>query len=238
MRYLGWGTLSATARQAAFARADADPVGGSRSCKACCAENLGTTERGITKRHFPEMSELPAGLDFSDLPEFEDYIYEARHPADASEIVGGGSTRDVPKKMLPPKLGMHSGYCGYKGKRVQRPPRLFPFKPPSSEELGIADEAVDTSSWPIHLKRVGSVNWEALGRMAKATALEAQLKVAQNWVLSPDWYGIDWVPLAPTQIPYSSLTEEQCEELMEFGKLREVADRSEKKFFFWLNFPT
>jgi hypothetical protein len=80
--------------------------------------------------------------------------------------------RDVPKRMLPPKLTLRSGFCGNKGKRVQRPPRPFPFQPPSSADLGIADD-VDTSNWPLHVK--GNPRLEQTGETLDRFPFEAEI---------------------------------------------------------------
>ena len=181
LRYLGWGTLSSTARSAAEARAAAavDPVGGSDG----------------------------------DLDEdFDDYVAPpGRDP---------GAAAPIPARMLPAKMGLRSGYVGHQGRRVKPPPKLFPLAAPSAADLGIPRPHVDDSaSWPLHVKRVGLIDWDNVEALASHTPLQEHAKLARKWVESDADYGIDWAPLAAAQVPLSRYTPDQVDILLDFGKL-------------------
>ena len=80
----------------------------------------------------------------------------------------GGTVVDLdPNPLQHPMIaGSFSGYGQPLGRRVSRPPTLFPLKVPKDDELGLEPQRVDTSdARPLHIKKVGSLNWEELFRI-------------------------------------------------------------------------
>lgn len=77
-----------------------------------------------------------------------------------------------------------------------------------------------TNGWPLHVKRVGTVDWNKVEQMARTTPkLLAAVQRAREWLEHDRFYGIEWAPLAPAQVPLSKLSNEDVDKLLEYGKL-------------------
>lgn len=185
LRYLGWGSLSSTARDAAAARSQQEgPPSSSHDHRD------GTT------------------------------------PDDGSDISAGSLDeysmldRTLPRRVLPAKMGLRSGFVGDQGRRVRAPPKLFPLSPPSTADLGLAQPpAEEVASWPLHVKRVGLIRWATVEQLARGTPLEHHLRLARGWIENDTNYGIDWAPLATSQVPLSRYSPDQIETLAAFNKI-------------------
>lgn len=138
----------------------------------------------------------------------------AAQAADARAALAGAGC-------APPIMGLHSGRSGFKGQRVEPPPRLFAKAAPSSQSLGIGTKKADTRSWPLHVKHVGLVDWHAIATMGADTPFAENLRLAQTWCESSKHYGSRTHPLRADQLPPSRWTPEQIATLMQFGKLEE-----------------
>ena len=147
----------------------------------------------------------------------------ARLSSAKQRIAGGASDRRHPMWM-----GPHSGAVAAAGKRVPAPPELFPKRPPAGHELGLTKKQ-DTASWPLKLKKVPCIKWEALDGMVESPDLYEALRKARKWITSPEHYGVDWPAMHSTQIPFSSFTAKQVLEMMEYGKMVPVPEGTEIK---------
>jgi hypothetical protein len=157
------------------------------------------------------------------MEEDDDDLYESdEEDADVATLIAGAGellTEDM-KFVMPPKMGLRSGYIGHRGQRIKRPPQIFPLGPPPARELGIEEEQDDPSTYPLHVKRVGLIDLKKVAGMASDGALKGAQLNALHWLQSDENYGIDWAPLAPTQVPLSKLTPDEVATLLDFGKLR------------------
>ena len=142
----------------------------------------------------------------------------------ADKTLCGGGT-DIEEIMRPPKMGLRSGFCGRQGRRVEPPPSLFPPKAPTNFQLGIPEEEERSESWPLHAKKVGLVNWHEVLSMAKGTPLAEKVRDARVWSTTSKWYGVQWGPLFPSQVPTAKFTKAQIETLVDTGKIKELGNR-------------
>ena len=138
-------------------------------------------------------------------------------------LCGGGM--DIDEIMRPPKMGLRSGFCGRKGQRVEPPPSLFPLKAPKNRQLGISEDEEHSEFWPLHAKKVGTVKWHVVASMAKDTPLASKVKQAREWSTTNKWYGVQWGPLFPSQVPKANFTKAQIETLLDTGKIKELGNR-------------
>lgn len=118
----------------------------------------------------------------------------------------------------PAKMGAFSGYCGHGGQRVRPPPAFIPLTAPSSADLGL-DQAIDASTWPIHVKNVDAVDWQRVRPLAINTPLIDDLDEAINWCSNADRYNVTWAPWDTRSIPYAKFNSEQLDVLIDAGKL-------------------
>jgi hypothetical protein len=201
LRYLGWGVTSSSAQAAAEQRAALDESSSS-------SDSDGDT--GGAEPETPSLDDevLGGAADFDDIV--------ASVATDDGGLLGA-----TPARILPPKMGLRSGYLGFRGRRVKGPPPMFPASAPSATDLGLPRPAADdVQSWPIHVKRVSLVDWDAVERLAADDAeLLAQVRLSRTWVESDAHYKIDWAPLSPGQIPLSRFTPEEVDIMVEYGKL-------------------
>jgi hypothetical protein len=67
----------------------------------------------------------------------------------ADQVRGAGA----PTTHHPMWMGLHSGFAGNSGRRVAKPPQLFPTQAPSRAAITGANTATgESSSWPLHVK--------------------------------------------------------------------------------------
>lgn len=207
-RYLGWNRYSTTAKKAALKRAQAE------SRKTAAAPSSSSSDRDSSS---PSSS---SDSDSSSAP--------SSGSGDNSNPSGAGpeeQQNEQPARILPPKMGMRSGFCGIRGRRVPPPPPLFPLKAPSSADLGISSvEKMDTSSWPLHVKRVTNISWPTLEEMAASTPIRHHLLAAKAFIDSSEKYGVDWAPVAKKTIPLTKFSPPQLRLLEEYGKIVRFPD--------------
>ena len=206
MRYLGWGVNSSTAATAAARR----------------ASKIGEYDSD------DDIDPDGSGIDTGELMRF---AMESASPdqeeAQTDENPAGGSASDFPTRVLvlPPKMGRYSGRTGHLGQRVASPPssHFLPSRPPSTLQLGIVDvPATEWHEWPLHVKDVGLIDWGAISKMTFDKDIHAMLADAKEFVTSDRKYGIDWAPLAPSQVPFAKYRPDQITKLIEFQKIEPV----------------
>jgi hypothetical protein len=119
-------------------------------------------------------------------------------------------------------MGYWSGHCGKQGRRVKKPPTLFGHQPPPYEDLGLyaLEEGEDWKEWDIHIKDVGNVNTHGLTAQLEFEDLAIAMRMAMDWLETDEYYGIDWDPLQPSQIPFSNFTTDQIVQMLRAGKLQ------------------
>ena len=108
---------------------------------------------------------------------------------------------------------------------MQRHQRCSHTKPPSARELGIEGEHTKRESalWPLHVKNVGVINWDAITGMTHDEQLSAALN--ESWLTSSKHYGVTWPEMVAEQVPYSRFTNEQITKMLEGGKLKPLDDK-------------
>ena len=142
----------------------------------------------------------------------------AKEIAKKTTVVAGGADPAI----LPSKMGSFSGYWGHHGKRTSKPPEMFPLKAPSAEELGIA-ETVDTSSYTLHVKNVGHIDWAAVIQMASSTDMKSAIEQAYKWVHDPSL--IDTAISYPkARIPTSAFSPQEVDCMLRAQKLRPLRE--------------
>lgn len=149
-------------------------------------------------------------------------FYESDDDDEFTELVAGaGETLpDELRFVKPSRMGLRSGFCGPKGRRIQGPVKVFPLAPPFHDLYhGTESKQEDPSLFPLHVKRVGLIDLEKVACMPASQELRDAQRRALHWLNSDEHYGIDWAPLAPTQVPLSKLSPEEVATLREFGKL-------------------
>ena len=132
-----------------------------------------------------------------------------RRPAPA----GGGMNE------FPMNMGIHSGLNGEKGRRVKPPAPLFAYNPVSRSELFPATSKIDRSGYRLHVKETGEVTSELYESIA-AEGLRENLTKGKGWITSSENYGIQWPPMEPSQVPYSSFSTEDALVFLKNGKWR------------------
>ncbi|PHR97720.1 MAG: hypothetical protein COA68_12285 [Oceanobacter sp.] len=135
----------------------------------------------------------------------------------ASDVLGGGHPHE------PAKMGVWSGLQGVKGRRIKRPPSIFGHAPPSAADLGIElPHDDDIRSWPIHMKDVGAVDWDAVRAMAEDTPWREAIETARGWCEDPAVYrsATPGRIYETHEVPFSRITEKDAEEMVVGGKLR------------------
>jgi hypothetical protein len=205
LRYLGWGRLSSSAGAAAGKRAAlaARAVAGSAADAAA-----GETAPDPTGRILLFDVRRSAAVD-----------PKRAFAAVDSDPEGGEYDHDGHKLVLPPKMGVHSGYTGHFGQRVKKPPTLF--APPSGLDLLFSPiDPAPFADWPLHVKfGLPTVEWSAITDMAAGTPLAAPIECARRWTCSSEFYHADWADLTPSQIPVSRLSPDDVATLLRAEKL-------------------
>jgi hypothetical protein len=157
---------------------------------------------------------------------------DAREAADAAvklRVSGAGIDSGQARKM-----GPFSGWAGNKGRRVAPPPEIFPRKPPSALDLGIGANAPDGEPYAFHVKRVPTIRWTEVHRMALESGDDEVvefLRLAHQWVtdpalISPSSDGT--LGRQPTSFPLTRFSAEQVKMLVEFGKAEEIHPQDAK----------
>ena len=110
-----------------------------------------------------------------------------------------------------PRMGLWSGYAGVRGERV-RPVELNANQAPSEEELGIAEPGESGEEWPLHVKRVGTIDVEKV--LSIDTPFKELTREAFRWLLTADYYG---EPI--TSVRETKFSDEDWEKLCQFAKV-------------------
>lgn len=118
----------------------------------------------------------------------------------------------------PPKMGLNSGAHGRKGQRLPSDPEFFPKSACTRQALGLAD-GVDTSDFQVHIKKVSLVNWHAAREMAHGTILHEQVERAHQLCTTTQFFGPTAQGVDPRKIPYTRMTPQQIELLIDGSKL-------------------
>ena len=181
----------------------------------------------------------------------------AAHARDAREetagTVEGGAGAPSFQDRSTPKMGLHSGYAGDHGRRVQKPPSALPHKPPKRKELGIEFDPVTTSTWILKAKMIDTLNWSTVAEALSASAPRAAAQTRQfmkdatlgNHLLTDeDWLRIDeklatctrWCSgdpmeeslgdrpdLKPEDIPFSKINRKDYDHLHAAKKLAKLS---------------
>ena len=139
----------------------------------------------------------------------------SKKAAQNRHILTGGEGSE--KEVEPKKMGAVSGYQGNKGKREEKPPKKYHFRPPSSQQLGIKKNA---KTLPLHVKVVGTAKMEVINRMALESARFGKdcLFAAEHLTGKPYRKYIAEMP-EEKNIPKAGFTREQVKKLVEHGKL-------------------
>jgi len=133
---------------------------------------------------------------------------------------GGADAVAMPPGAQPPKMGLHSGFTGARGRRVEAPPEFFPKKPPTREQCGVLPGADhDTSHYQLHIKETSRVDWQAVQSMALGTPLQQAVEKARSWCTSEQWYGPP-LNVEPRKIPSAGFTADQVRQLLRADKIR------------------
>eukprot|EP00760_Papus_ankaliazontas_P016562 PhM_4_TR16809/c0_g1_i6/m.52213 len=142
----------------------------------------------------------------------EKYVSSAQRP----EVSGGSEYVRHPRWM-----GMHSGYHGDKqGRRTKAQPKMFPFKAPSSTDLGIVTTQRNASTTFHAVKNLSAVNFTTLFDITHNEDLRNELQIAHRWTTSSEFYGTaEMPPIAKCQVPYSRFTAQQALTLLECEKM-------------------
>jgi hypothetical protein len=133
-----------------------------------------------------------------------------------------GPSPTVTAPILGPRMGPFSGVNGYSGQRVRDAPEFFPRHAPSAADLGLT-AAVDPT-WPLHVKPVGTVRWDAILQLAAELQVPFidDLRRARDWVTSDRFYGATTPPVihSPT---IAKFRPGDLETLIQAGKVERCA---------------
>ncbi len=132
--------------------------------------------------------------------------------APAEPLIHGAGHPDEP-----PVMTAWSGYNGNRGRRIQKPPSLFVRSTPSHADLGIEPPCDDIDSWPLHIKDVGLVDWNAIHKLAVDTPWEESAKQAQAYCEDATIY--PQRVYRQDEIPYSRISQQRKQELLAAGKI-------------------
>lgn len=139
----------------------------------------------------------------------------AKKAAQDRHHLTGGENSD--REVEPKKMGNHSGYQGRKGKRIEKPPVKYHFRPPTSQQLGIKKDA---KKLPLHVKHVGLANIPVIKEMAAESKKFGEDCLLALRHLTGEPYKKYQVEMPHKKnIPKAGFTAAQVETMVEFGKL-------------------
>lgn len=168
-------------------------------------------ERDVRKRHCEEQSE-------------DDSENQLSHDSDADgSITGAGpinsETEKAGVRVEAPKMGPFSGRCGNHGRKIPPPPAFLPHKAPNHSDLGIPTNP-SSGTWPLHAKKLNSVDWQTIKRVVGTEVWEERLKFAPELLESDMHYGKKPQRLyREEEIPISRYSEEDATTMFEADKL-------------------
>lgn len=131
---------------------------------------------------------------------------------DRHKLLGGESEDTEPKKM-----GASAGFQGENGRRVEKPPCKYYFRPPSSAQLGVT---MDPRKLPIHVKDVRLANMSVIKEMArKSKQFGTECLFALEHLTGKPYkkYG-NGIPHAD-EIPKAGFSVTQLKKMIEYGKM-------------------
>lgn len=140
------------------------------------------------------------------------------------------------------RMGLFSGFGGLSGRRVEKPPTLLPTKPPSWQDLALPQHTAEKTKasgnceFPLHVKDVHPINWEALEALladvpTRADDVVEEFRKARAYItsspLNPDATAKS-VPEAAKrlswQVPAAKFRADQLKKLEAAGKIESVGE--------------
>ncbi len=152
------------------------------------------------------------------------YLGWGRHSSTADEAaqvraeqVMGGDCQE------PRRMGHWSGKEGQKGQRVAKPPPFLWQRPPTRQQLGLTRRNRD-EEFPLHIKDVPTVNWEAIQAMATTTPYRQDIGELRRWCEGAALEQVPAMDLNIAKMPRSRFTPEQIAQMAKAGKLEPVKE--------------